>query len=99
MGRWSPNLSRMTRFGPNLARQFIFKSFIFILKQWRAFFSFLMCKKSKMKEQREMTRFRNKKSLGLSLPHGTWALNLGPSSSHYGTLNSNNNNIYYTARA
>lgn len=94
MGRWSPDLSIMTK-----SKIIHLKKFCIHFKTMKGFFFFSNVKRGKMKEQSEITRFRNKKSLGLCLPHGTWALNLGPSSSHCGTPNLKNNNIYYTPRA
>jgi hypothetical protein len=55
-----------------------------------------MCKETKAKRQREMTRFRDKKKLGLCLPQGTWAMDLGLCPSHYGTPSLKNNIVYYT---
>lgn len=51
------------------------KSFMFRLGQWGLFLL-------RVKRQREMTRFRDKKKLGLCLPQGTWAMDLGPCPFH-----------------
>jgi hypothetical protein len=56
-------------------------------------------KEAKLKKQREMTRFKKKKNLGLCPPFGTWALDLRPSPSHYDTPSLKNNIVYYTPRA